>query len=302
MRQKIIFSIITLFIACLSSCRTAPPTPPIIPTEPVKIEPLPKQPPKVALVLGGGAARGFAHVGVIRILEREKIPIDMIVGTSVGAFVGAIYASERDSFQLEWIAYQVTQEDIFDFSLIYSKMGPVQGEKLEEFVKTKLKFKNLEDLKLPFYPVATDLLTGETVTLEKGSIARAVRASSAIPGIFVPVQFANRTLVDGGVTNNLPIEIARQKGADIVIAVNISKDVKNVQIDSVIDVILQSIDIMGKELLKHKKQGADVLIEPHVGNIGMIDFSQKKKCIEEGMKATQAALPLIKEKLEDWMK
>jgi NTE family protein len=181
-------------------------------------------------------------------------------------------------------------------------LGPVQGEKLEEFLKTKLKVKNLEDLQLPLYPVATDLMTGKTVTLEKGSVARAVRASSAIPGVFVPVQFAGRTLIDGGVTNNLPIEIARQKGADVVIAVNLSQDVKNVQIDSVIDIILQSIDIMGKELLKYKRQGAEVLIEPQVGDVGTMDFSQKKKCIEEGMKATRKALPQIQQKIEDWRK
>jgi len=298
MNQTIRFSAISFFFFLLFSCQTLPPTP----TEPIKIEPPPAPPPKVALVLGGGAARGFAHVGVIRILEKEKIPIDMVVGTSVGAFVGAIYASEMNSFQLEWLAYQITQEDIFDFSLVYSKMGPVQGEKLEEFIRTKLKVKNLEELKLPFYPIATDLLTGETVTLEKGSIARAVRASSAIPGIFVPVKFAGRTLVDGGVTNNLPIEIARQKGADIVIAINISENVKNVQIESVVDIILQSVNIMGNELLKYKKQGMDILIEPRVGDVKMMDFSQKKKCIEEGMKATQEALPLIRQKLDHWMK
>ena len=281
----------------LLSCRTASTPPP----EPIKGEPSPKPLPKVALVLGGGAAKGFAHVGVIRVLEKEKIPIDMIVATSVGALVGAIYASERDSFQLEWLAYQVTKEDIFDFSILYSKLGPVQGEKLEEFLKTRLKVKKLEDLELPLYPVATDLMTGETVTLVKGSVARAVRASSAIPGVFVPVQFAGRTLIDGGVTNNLPIEIARQKGADVVIAVNLTQDVKNVQIDSVIDIILQSIDIMGKELLKYKRQGAEVLIEPQLGDVGTMDFSQKKKCIEEGMKAAQKALPQIQQKIEDWI-
>jgi NTE family protein len=289
---------VSFIFALLLSCRTAPTSP----SEPIKGEPSPKRLPKIALVLGGGAAKGFAHVGVIRVLEKEKIPIDMIVATSVGALVGAIYASEGDSFQLEWLAYQVTKEDIFDFSILYSKLGPVQGEKLEEFLKTKLKVKNLEDLQLPLYPVATDLMTGKTVTLEKGSVARAVRASSAIPGVFVPVQFAGRTLIDGGVTNNLPIEIARQKGADVVIAVNLSQDVKNVQIDSVIDIILQSIDIMGKELLKYKRQGAEVLIEPQVGDVGTMDFSQKKKCIEEGMKATRKALPQIQQKIEDWRK
>jgi NTE family protein len=295
-RFSLFFAVMMVFLSL--SCQSLTTRP----SEPVKAEPLPKRSPKIALVLGGGAARGFAHVGVIRVLEKEKIPINMIIGTSVGSLVGAIYASEKDSFQLEWIAYKIREEDIFDFSLIYSRMGPVQGKKLEEFLETTLKVKNLEDLKLPLYPVATDLYTGKTVTLEKGSIARAVRASSSIPGIFVPAKFAGMMLVDGGVTNNLPIDIARQKGADIVIAVDVSRDVKNVQINSVIDVILQSVDIMGNELLKYKRQGADVLIEPRVGEIGMMDFTQKKKCIEEGIKATQAALPSIRQKLEEWNK
>ena len=298
MESKMRWLTLSFIFGLLLSCQTTP-TPPL---ETLKVEPLPKSLPKVALVLGGGAAKGFAHVGVIRVLEKEKIPIDMIVATSVGALVGAIYASEMDSFQLEWLAYQISKDDIFDFSILYSKLGPVQGEKLEEFLKTKLKTKRLEDLKLPLYPVATDLMTGETVTPTKGSIARAVRASSAIPGVFVPVQFAGRTLIDGGVTNNLPIDIARQKGADIVIAVNLSRDVKSVQVDSVIDIILQSIEIMGKELLKYKRLGAEILIEPQVGDVGMLDFSQKKKCIEEGMKAAQAALPQIRQKIEDWRK
>ena len=297
MKRLSLFFVPMVLAFCLSCQALRSPAP-----EQVKVEPPPRRAPKVALVLGGGAARGFAHVGVIRIFEKEKIPIDMIIGTSVGSLVGAIYASERDSFQLEWIAYKIREEDIFDFSLIHSRMGPVQGRKLEEFLETTLKVKNLEDLKLPFYPVATDLYTGKTITLEKGSIARAVRASSSIPGIFVPVKSSGMMLVDGGVTNNLPTEIARQKGADLVVAVNISKDVRNVQINSVIDVILQSVDIMGKELLDYKKQSADVLIEPHVGEIGMMDFTQKKKCIEEGMKAAQAALPSIRRKLEEWNK
>jgi NTE family protein len=293
-------------LICLAffSCRAVP-TPPPVPSPPVPITAPPSPPPakpmpRIALVLGGGAARGFAHVGVIRVLEQEKIPIDMIIGTSAGSLVGAIYASERDLFQLEWMAYQMKEEDLFDFSIVYSKMGPVQGEKLEEFIRSRLKVKNLEDLTLPLYPVATDLMTGETVTLEKGSIARAVRASSAIPGIFVPVRFAGRTLVDGGVTDNVPVDIAAKKGADLIIAVNISKGLQNTQISSVVDVILQSIDIMGRELLKYKKQGADVLIEPAVGDVGMMDFSQRKRCIEAGIRATQGAVPQIRQKIEAW--
>jgi NTE family protein len=253
--------------------------------------------PKVALVLGGGSAKGFAHVGVIRVLEQEKIPVHMIVGTSVGSLIGGIYAANPDSFQLEWTAFKIDRNDILDLSVVHSKWGLVQGAKLEAFVDQTVKVKRVEDTKIPFYPVATDINTGETVTLEKGSLAKAVRASSAIPGIFVPVTFGNRMLVDGGVTNNVPCDIARNKGATIVIAVNILKDVKNDDITSLIDIIGQSVNIMMHENSKVKLQHADVVIEPDTKGISMFDFSQKKVLMEEGMKAAKKALPNIKKLL-----
>lgn len=248
---------------------------------------------RIALVLSGGSAKGFAHVGVIRVLEQEKIPIHMIVGASVGSLIGAIYASNPDSFQLEWTAFKIERSDILDFSIVYSKLGPVLGQKLEAFLEKELKVKKIEDTKIPFFPVATDLNTGETVVLEKGSLPKAVRASCAIPGIFVPVNFAGRLLVDGGVTNNVPCDIARVKGADIVIAVNLLKGVKNYQIDSVLDIIGQSISIMMFEKSKEKLKHADIVIEPDVKNVSLFDFSKKKELMEEGMRAARAQIPKI---------
>lgn len=268
----------------LSSCQT-----------PKSIEPVaaPKREPKVALVLGGGSAKGFAHVGVIRVLEQEKIPVNMIVGTSVGSLIGSIYASNPDGFQLEWLAFKIEKSDILDFSIVYSKMGPVQGAKLESFVERNVAAKRIEDTKIPFFPVATDLNTGETVTLEKGSMARAVHASCAIPGIFAPVTFDKRMLVDGGVTDNVACDIARKKGADIIIGVSLQKDVKNYQIDSAIDVIAQSINIMAREASRSKLECADVIIEPDLHGVPLFDFSQKKLMMEEGIKATGKAVPKI---------
>ena len=253
--------------------------------------------PKVALVLSGGSARGFAHVGVLRVLEQEKIPIHLIVGTSVGSLIGGLYAADPDSFQLEWTAFKLDKNDIMDVSLIYSKLGPVQGARLESFVEQHVKAKRIEDTKIPFVPVATDLNTGETVTLEKGPLAKAIRASSSIPGIFVPVVFGSRTLVDGGVTNNLACDIARQKGADVVIAVNLQKDVRNTDISSLIDIIGQSVNIMVHEATKAKMRFADVVIEPDTRGVSLFDFSQKKALMEEGMKAARAAMPAIKQAL-----
>lgn len=270
--------------ALLYSCQTVP-------------QPARKAEPKVALVLGGGSAKGFAHIGVIRVLEQEKIPIHMIVGTSVGSVIGGIYASNPDSFQLEWLAFKIERNDILDFSVVYSKFGPVQGVRLENFIQQTVKTQRVEDTKIPFYPIATDLNTGKTVILEKGSLARAVRASSSIPGIFVPVEFGNRTLVDGGVTNNLPCDIARSKGADVVIAVNLLKDIRDYDISSVVDIIGQSVNVMMHENTKTRLKYADVLIEPDIKGVGMFDFTQKKLLMEEGIKAAKAAVPKIRETL-----
>jgi len=251
--------------------------------------------PKIALVLGGGSAKGFAHVGVVRVLEQEKIPIHMIIGTSVGSLIGGIYASNPDSFQLEWTAFKIERNDILDPSLVHSKFGPVQGVRLESFVEQAVRNKKIEDTKIPFYPIATDLNTGETIVLEKGSIAKAVRASSSIPGIFVPVTFDNRMLVDGGVTNNIACDIAKSKGADIVIAVNISKDIKEADIASLIDIVGQSAGIMMHEASKSKLKHADVVIEPNTKGVGMFDFTQKKLLMDEGIRAARQAMPKIRE-------
>ena len=250
--------------------------------------------PKVALVLGGGSARGFSHVGVIRVLEQEKIPIHMIIGTSVGSLIGGLYAANPDSFQLEWTAFKIEKNDILDFSFIYSKLGPVQGVRLENFVEQTAKVKKIEDTKIPFFPIATDLNTGETIVLENGSLSKAIRASSAIPGIFVPVSFGRRMLVDGGVTNNLACDIAKAKGADVVIAVNIQKDIRNPELTTLIDIVGQSVNIMMHENTKGKIRYADVLIEPDTKGVTLFDFSQKKVLMEEGIRAARTAMPKIK--------
>ncbi len=297
--RKLLFTVLAFLL--LFSCQTkqiAKPTPAPTPA-PTPVVAAKKQ-PRIALVLGGGSAKGFAHVGVIRVLEQEKIPIHMIIGTSVGSLIGGIYAANPDSFQLEWLAFKIERNDILDFSIVYSKMGPVQGARLEAFVDQNLKVKKIEETRIPFCPVATDLNTGETVVLEKGSLAKGIHASAAIPGIFVPVAFGNRTLVDGGVTNNVACDVARARGADIVIAVNLQKDVKNSQIDSVIDIIGQSVNIMMRETSKHKLRSGDVLIEPEIKGVSLFDFSQKKLLMEEGQKAARKAMPRIKELIANY--
>jgi NTE family protein len=286
--------LIPLLFLLLSSCASTQPPAAAV-----------EQPrPKVALVLGGGAARGFAHIGVIRVLEQEKIPIDMVVGTSVGSLIGALYAYDMNSFELEWTAFSLEKDQVFDFTVLsaITGMGPVKGDRLEEFVKAKVPVADIENLKLPYAAVATDLNRGTRVVLDKGSIARAVRASSALPGVFNPVEHQGRLLVDGGVVDNIPISVAREKGADIVIAVDISENVINFNVTNVIDVVLQSVNIMFNENVAYKKKEADVLIRPAVGNVGLLDFTQKKQCMLAGMDAAKRAMPEIREKMEAWGK
>lgn len=287
-RLRVIATIV--LITFLSACAATPPPP----AETRK--------PKVALVLGGGAARGFAHIGVIRALEQEKIPVDMVIGTSVGSLIGAIYANDRNSFGLEWTAFTLEKDNIFDYGLlsVFAGMGLAKGEKLEEFIKSKVPTTNIENMKIPFAAVATDLNLGTRVVLERGSVVKAVRASSSIPGVFEPVLHQGHLLVDGGVTDNIPIDVAREKGADLVIAVDISENVENHNITNVVDVILQSVNIMFNENVLARKKDADVLITPAVGSVAMLDFSQKKQCMQAGIEATQKALPEIRAKIAAW--
>jgi NTE family protein len=292
-------SLALLALLALAACRaTAPVAPP--PPAPVAAAPVPE--PKVALVLSGGAARGFAHVGVIRVLEQERIPVDLVVGTSVGSLIGALYASARNGFELEWEAFQLKQEDIFDFGVwnAVAGMGLAKGEKLEAFVKGKVKQQNIEELPLRFAAVATDLNWGTRVVLDKGSVARAVRASSAIPGVFEPVAHEGKLLVDGGVVDNIPIEVARAKGADVVIAVDISENVGNVNIKNLVDVLLQSTNIMFAVNVGHRRAGADVMVQPKVGGIAMLDFTRRKEAMDAGIAAAREALPRIRAAIDAW--
>lgn len=259
----------------------------------------PARRPKVALVLGGGAARGFAHIGVIRVLEQEKIPIDLIVGTSVGSLIGAIYACDVNSFELEWTAFTLEREDLFDYGLlsVFTGLGAAKGDKLEEFVRNKVPVEDITRLKIPFAATATDLNNGTQVILDSGPVDEAVRASCAIPGIFEPVAREGRLLVDGGLLDNLPVQAARDKGSDIVIAVDVSSEVKNDEISNVLEVMVQAIHIMSSDNIKCGRRDADILISPQVGTVGMLDFSKKKECLQAGIEAARMALPEIRRKI-----
>lgn len=253
-------------------------------------------PPKVGLALGGGAARGFAEIGVLRVLEQEKIPVHLIAGTSVGSLVGALYADSGRVLDAEFLALQVEEEDLFDYrALALFSGGLVKGEKLEAFLLRNLRHATLESLPVPLYPVAVDLEQGRAVVFERGSIAQAVHASCAIPGVFVPVQFGGRTYVDGGVLDPVPADVARQKGADVVIGVAIPAGLPQRNPKNPVEVALHAALIMNAEMGRLKASEADVLIEPDVRGVAFDDFSQKKRLIEAGEEAARRALPAIRE-------
>lgn len=281
----------TLAVALVASCASVPVLPGARTTGPQK----------VAVVLGGGGARGFAHVGVLRELEKEKVPIDLVVGVSVGSLVGALYADNASTFDLEWKAFQIERKHIFDLGLLNLRGGSLaKGEAIREYIDKNIKARNIEDLKVPMAIVAVDLRTGRREVFTQGPLREAICASAAIPGVFAPVPLQGKLLVDGGVMGNLAPEVARQMGATIVIGTNVAKQRSpfDQEDPGPLATILESISIMGDELVHQKRDQFDVLIEPEVGNIGTMDFDHKKELLEAGIAAARLQMPAIKALLE----
>lgn len=273
-----LFSVFIILILFIASCA------------PMEIKP-PPRPAKIALVLGAGVSRGFAHIGVLKILESNKIPIHMIVGTSAGSFVGSIYAYGFTAFQLQKMSFSIERGDIVDLTI--PDNGFVKGEKLEEYINTLLNNTPIEKLRIPFYAVATDIQNAQEVVFGKGNTGTAVRASCSIPGIFRPVKVGDRTYVDGGVVSPVAIDAAKRYGADFVIAVDISSDIGDRPPESTIETILQSVSIMYSKLSSIQLSKADIVIRPKVGYIGSSDFTKKHEAVLEGEKAAIEALPDI---------
>ncbi len=247
---------------------------------------------KVALVLGAGASKGFAHIGVLKILEANRIPVHLIVGTSAGSLVGGFYAYGYNAYQLQKLAISIEKSDIVDLTV--PDNGFIKGEKLEEFVNRSVRNTPMENMRIPFHAVATDIQSGQEVLLGKGNMGKAVRASCSIPGVFRPVRIADRTYVDGGVVSPVAVDAARRLGADVVIAVDISSDTGGPPPESTVETLLQSVGIMYARLASIQLSRADVVIRPKVGHIGSSDFSKRHEAILEGEKAAQEALPQIR--------
>jgi len=289
---------LALALALLAACRTAPTIPPELRAYPQA--PRGEHPPRVAVVLGGGAARGFAHVGVLRVLEDERIPIDLIVGTSVGSLVGALYADGYNARELEALSRTLGRDDFFDFGLgpALFGIGLASGERLQHWMTDHLRARNVEQLARPFAAVATDLDDGSVVVLDRGDIARAVRASSAIPGVFEPVSIDGKLLVDGGVVANLPVEVARRLGADVVIAVDVTEVTGKAAPTSFVEVVMRAVTILTHADVERSAKAADVLVAPAVGDVDLLDFDAKDRAMAEGVAAARGKLPDIRRSLE----
>ncbi|MDR2324358.1 MAG: patatin-like phospholipase family protein [Acidovorax sp.] len=275
----------------LTACNSNPPRP-NVPTAPVQAN---AAPVKIGLALGGGAAKGFAHIGVIKMLEANGFTPAVVSGTSAGSVVGALYASGMNAFELQEKAVALDETKIRDLQL--SSGGLVLGQKLEDYVNEMVQRKPLERLAKPFVAVATRLEDGERTVFARGNTGQAVRASSSIPGVFQPVSIGKYHYVDGGIVSPVPVDAARQLGADIVVAVDISNKARGKTPENMLGALNQSIAIMGQKLGHAELSRADITIRPKVLDIGAADFSQRANAIVEGEKAAMAVMPQLRERV-----
>ncbi|OYD06439.1 patatin-like phospholipase family protein [Paludifilum halophilum] len=247
--------------------------------------------PKVGLALGSGGARGMAHIGVIKVLERAGIPVDLIAGSSIGSFVGVLYAGGSDLEMIEQLATHLKRKHWLDVTV--PRRGFMTGEKVKELVRLLTRGKNLEELSVPTAVVATDLVKGERVVFRTGPIDTAVRASVSIPGIFEPVQWEGRTLVDGGVIDRIPITVLEEMGADLIVAVDVVPRAPAVRVENIFDVITQTLSVMERELLNQRLLAADILIHPDLADISATAFTRVQDCIRRGEEAAQLQVKRI---------
>jgi NTE family protein len=302
-RRLALIALATFAAAAMVGCKTNPPidTPVVQAPVPVPVpEPLPPKKIKIGLALGGGAARGFAHIGVIKALEAQGIYPDIVVGTSAGSVVGAMYAAGNTGFQLQKMALDMDEASISDWALpLFGKStGVLKGEALQAYVNKSVNNQPMEKLKIPFGAVASDLKTGQPILFQRGNTGMAVRASSAVPGVFQPVTISGHTYVDGGLVAPVPVRFARDMGADFVIAVNISTQADVQATVSSLDVIMQTFSIMGQRINQYELRDADVVIAPSLGKMAGNDFAGRNQAILAGEQAAAQQMAQIKQKLE----
>ncbi len=279
----------------LVACQTAPPKP-VPPTDPVvQVAPVPLRPPRIGLALGGGAARGFAHIGVIQVLEEAGIKPDLVVGTSAGSLVAALYASGQNGQQLVSLAQSLDEGSISDWS--FPSRGLIRGDALARYVRDQVRGKTIEQMSLPLGIVATDLDSGAGVLFQRGDTGLAVRASSAVPAVFQPVRIGTREYVDGGLVSPVPVRYARQMGAELVIAVDITSPPDGSPTGDVFSMLLQTFAIMARSINQLELTDADVIVRPQLNGVTSADFTARLRAIQAGRAAALQMLPALRLKL-----
>ncbi len=267
---------------------------------------------KVGLALSGGAARGLAHIGVLEILEKEEVPINMISGTSMGAIVGAMYARGESASKIKEVALDLGWRELAQIvALTQPKAGLLSVRKIKARLKEIIGEVDFADLQMPFACVATDIITGEEVVIQHGPVLEAVIASMSLPVIFRAARWHGRYLVDGGVVNPVPVSVLKDMGADFIIASNVvikpADRVQNTQLEeevqkevvkakepNIFNIVMQLVNITSYQAVKSSLNGADIVIKPRVADIGVGDFGNARKCIYQGKLAAQASVPEIK--------
>ena len=266
------------------------------PAVPILIEPVvPLKVLNLGLALGSGAARGFAHVGVIQVLEEAGIQPDLVVGTSAGSLVAALYASGKNSTQLRRVAETMEEAEITDWMMPILNRGALRGEALARYVNTQVGGRLIEQMKIPLGIVATDLHNGEPMLFQRGNTGSAVRASSAVPAVFQPVKIGAREYVDGGLVAPVPVRQAREMGANVIIAVDISTDPEGSPASDTFQILMQTFNIMGKSLNTVLLKDADVVVKPALMGVKSADFAARRKSIEAGREAMLKAMPKLKQ-------
>jgi len=301
--------LVALLVACAGSptqlvrpvetvAAPTPTTPPVPPAPPkvvaVEVPPAARVPPKLGLALGGGAARGFAHIGVIQVLEEAGLRPDFVAGTSAGSVVAALYASGKTGAQLQQIGESMEEAAITDWTLPVFNSGLVRGDALAKYVNQQVGGRSIENMAVPLGIVATDLYSGEMMVFQRGNTGTAVRASSAVPALFQPVKISGRSYVDGGLVSPVPVRAARLMGAQVVLAIDISSPPDPSGADGTIAVLLQTASIMGKSINVFELKEADVVVRPDLREVSSADFSSRKKAIEAGRRAMLESLPQLR--------
>jgi NTE family protein len=285
--------------ALLAACQTPPPKPiPVPVSAPPPAAPL--RPPRIGLALGGGAARGFAHIGVIQVLEEAGIPLSLVAGTSAGSLVAAMYASGKGGVELAKVALAMDESAITDWS--FPGRGLIRGEALARYVREQTGGKLIEQLPMPLGIVATDLDSGEPVLFRRGDVGAAVRASSAVPAVFQPVKIGTREYVDGGLASPVPVRFARQMGAELVLAVDISSAPEGNPTGDVMRLLLQTFAIMGRSINHFELRDADVVVRPKLNGVGGADFTARKRAIDAGREAALVMLPQLRQRIAALMR